>query len=645
MHIPQFLSQEHLQLLFFGGKGGVGKTTCAAATALYLASAYPQKSFLLVSTDPAHSLSHAHVQETSLANLEIQEINAPRLLDEFKAKHNQSLKEIALRGTFLDEEDIDTFLHLSLPGLDELMAFLQIADLANQGGNDLIIVDTAPTGHTLRLMGLPALSKRWLQALDSLLAKSRYMQKIFKGQYSPDHLDSFLFDLSSSVDNLHTLMQDRERFRFVPVMLAEELSIYETELLLHDLKDMHVLTPEVIINAVLPEENECVVCQKRRKGQLNKIRNIHADGTFSDSELWAVPQYAMEMNSADNLRIFWEGVFAVRSDLFSAVPWGQEEGVEENCVYNPQPGPGQEMQLLLVAGKGGVGKTTLAAATSLRLGRDAPDKKILVFSTDPAHSLSACFQQEIGSAPRAVAANVTAMEIDAQAEFDQLKAVYQEELEAFLSNLSANMDLTFDREVMERVLDLSPPGLDEVMALLVATEHMDNKDYDLLILDCAPTGHLIRLLQTPEVIDEWLKAFFNLFLKYKQIFRLPKVSKKMVRMSKLLKKFRTLLQDEGRSALIAVSILTEMALAETRDLMTECAGLQVNVPVLFCNMATRDSECPLCHRLFEQEQTVKEQFEKELEFLPQTVIYRCGTPEGTDNLVRLGDQLFELNIE
>jgi arsenite-transporting ATPase len=643
MHIPQFLSHAHLQLLFFGGKGGVGKTTCAAATALYLASAYPQKSFVLVSTDPAHSLSHAHVQDTSLANLEIQEINAPRLLDEFKAQHNQSLKEIALRGTFLDEEDINTFLHLSLPGLDELMAFLQIADLANHGGHDLIIVDTAPTGHTLRLMGLPALFKRWLQALDALLAKSRYMQKIFKGRYSPDHLDSFLFDLSSSVDNLYTLMQDRERFRFVPVMWAEELSIYETELLLHHLRDMHILTPEVIINAVLPEEDECVVCHKRHKEQMHKIRDIHAEGIFSDAELWVVPKYGLEMNSAANLQTFWEGVFPVRSDLFSAIPWGQEEGIEENCVDNQQPGPDREMQLLLMAGKGGVGKTTLAAAIALRLGRDFPEKRILVFSIDPAHSLSACFDQEIGSTPRAVAANVTAMELDAQAEFDQLKTAYQEELEAFLSNLSANMDLTFDREVMERVLDLSPPGLDEVMALLVATEHMENKEYDLLILDCAPTGHLLRLLQTPQVIDEWLKVFFNLFLKYKRIFRLPEVSKKMVHMSKLLKQFRALLQDQTRSALIAVSILTEMALAETRDLMTACAGLQVNVPVLFCNMATRDSECPMCHRLFTQEQAVKEQFEQELEFLPQTVIYRCGTPEGRDNLAQLGDQLFELN--
>ena len=640
MHTPRFISNERLQLLFFGGKGGVGKTTCATATALHLSVNRPQSSILLFSTDPAHSLDDTHVSDASLSNLQVREINAPALLEEFKDEHDKSLKEIAMRGTFLDEEDIDTFLHLSLPGLDELMSFLHIAEEVERGEHDVIIVDTAPTGHTLRLMGLPALSKRWLQALDALLAKSRYMRKIFKGTYQSDHLDSFLYNLSNSLDNLHAILLDQERFQFVPVMLAEELSVYETELLIHDLRDLDIQTQEIVINGVFFTESECQVCQERRRAHIHTLREISSAKPFTNSELWAVPQFAQEMNSPDSLQSFWQEAFPVQADIFQSPSFGRDEQVQENCVLRQLSLTPLHKELLVFAGKGGVGKTTLSAASALRLGRDDPEKKILLFSTDPAHSLSACFQQDIGNEPRAVTENVMVMEINAQAEFDALKNAYQQELASFLKNLSSNMDLTFDREVMERVMDLSPPGLDEVMALLVATEAMQRDRYDCLVLDSAPTGHLIRLLETPQIIDEWLKAFFNLFLKYKQVFRLPGISKKMVQMSKALKSFRAMLQDEDRAALIGISILTEMALEETKDLMAACHRLSVRVPLLVCNLATRDSSCTLCHQLFEREQVVRQKFEQAFPNVEQTLIYRCGHPEGTQNLLKLGQQLF-----
>ena len=109
-------------MIFFGGKGGVGKTTCAAAAALHYARRSPQGSFLLVSTDPAHSLADSLGDFQPPANLQILEFNAQRSLEAFKAKHRGKFAEIAARGTFLDQEDIRRLLDLSLPGLDELMA-------------------------------------------------------------------------------------------------------------------------------------------------------------------------------------------------------------------------------------------------------------------------------------------------------------------------------------------------------------------------------------------------------------------------------------------------------------------------------------------------------------------------------------------
>src|SRR5208283_2812602 len=171
MTLPSFLADPALQLLLFGGKGGVGKTTCATATALRLGRCRPGTPLLLVSTDPAHSLLDCLAGTNIPPNLTVLELDAQGCLARFKAKHQQKLHEIASRGTFLDEDDITQLMGLSLPGMDELIAFLEIDSLVRSQKYGCIVVDTAPTGHTLRLLAMPELMRTWLGALDALLAK------------------------------------------------------------------------------------------------------------------------------------------------------------------------------------------------------------------------------------------------------------------------------------------------------------------------------------------------------------------------------------------------------------------------------------------------------------------------------------------
>ena len=150
---PEFLREEGLRLLLFGGKGGVGKTTCAAAAALTLARQHPARSFLLVSTDPAHSLADCFAGCPPVENLALRELDPQESLDRFKARHEEHLRTIALRGTFLDQADVAQLLDLSVPGLDEVMALLEIVAWVKEERYACIVVDTAPAGHTLRLLG------------------------------------------------------------------------------------------------------------------------------------------------------------------------------------------------------------------------------------------------------------------------------------------------------------------------------------------------------------------------------------------------------------------------------------------------------------------------------------------------------------
>ena len=122
MIYPKFLQEGSLKLVFFGGKGGVGKSTCATATALKLAKDQPEHSFLLVSTDPAHSILNILSTLEFPKNLEVRELSAVASLHEFKMRYDASLKEIAERGTFLDQADIQNLMDTALPGMDELAA-------------------------------------------------------------------------------------------------------------------------------------------------------------------------------------------------------------------------------------------------------------------------------------------------------------------------------------------------------------------------------------------------------------------------------------------------------------------------------------------------------------------------------------------
>src|SRR5207244_12850717 len=162
---------------FFAGKGGTGKTTCAAAAAV--AHAERGHRVAVISTDPAHSLGDALGRRlgpaprrvpTRAGRLDAVELDAGRALARWLGHRRPTLRTIAERGTYLDDEDLERLLRLSFPGVDELMALVELGRLARRGAWDVVVVDTAPTGHTLRLLAVPQPLQRIAAGLDELHA-------------------------------------------------------------------------------------------------------------------------------------------------------------------------------------------------------------------------------------------------------------------------------------------------------------------------------------------------------------------------------------------------------------------------------------------------------------------------------------------
>ena len=348
---PEFLFDPELRLLFFGGKGGVGKTTCACATALQLAESHPERLYLLVSTDPAHSLLDCFFGSLPPVNLTLKEIDPQACLLRFKALHEEHLRTIALRGTFLDEADISQLVDLSMPGLDEMMALLEIVAWVKEDRYACIVVDTAPAGHTLRMLELPALMGKWIAALDTMLAKHRYMAGIYRGSYRSDAVDDYLKEAAADLASLQALLGSSTRCRFVPVMLAEELSIQITRTLIAELDLLGLCVREIVVNRLLAEPAACPDCQARAGQQSTGI--ARAMQAFPHHTLWGLPLVYEELTGVDHLMRVWGHARPLSHALWTAGGVAVvQPAAAQRSVRDAPALPPATTTLLMFAGKG-----------------------------------------------------------------------------------------------------------------------------------------------------------------------------------------------------------------------------------------------------------------------------------------------------
>lgn len=257
--------------------------------------------------------------------------------------------------------------------------------------------------------------------------------------------------------------------------------------------------------------------------------------------------------------------------------------------------------IVIFGGKGGVGKTTAAASYALAVARAEPKKKVLVFSSDPAHSLSDSFAEQIGELKQGVARvkNLDAMEIDPGKWFEELKQRYRVWTDDLFASLSgrSGMEIQFDREAMRELVELTPPGIDEIAALGTISELLDEDRYDSIVLDTAPTGHLIRFLELPEVALSWIRTFMKLILKYQNVVRATEVAEELVGLSKSIKRVLALLTDQESCEFVAVAIPERMSLEETIDLAKSLDKLKVPLRKLLINgvvSADAAKQCRFC---------------------------------------------------
>lgn len=555
----------HLELgrrwTFVGGKGGVGKTTVAAALALELADS--GVAVVAVSTDPAHSLGdalgvrlgHDPAPVPGASNLSAAEVDADAERLRFLEANRDAIAALLERGTYLDAADVREITGLAVPGMDELAAILGLARLAADPDRR-VIVDTAPTGHTLRLLDLPGAALGWLGALEAMEAKHAAVASALAGQYAGDEATAFLAGLRDDLAELTRLLRDPRETRFILVTTAEPVVVRESLRYQESLAERGIATGGMVVNRLAGRPPE-------------GVKGLHV--------LFA-PRLPRDPSGLEGLRRFSRAATADAPAGGGVMEGGERDGVALGPVFELPA----DRALYLVGGKGGVGKSTASAALALRLA-EVGSAPVRLLSVDPAGSLGEVLGRPVAGAEVPIAPGLTAGQLDAARAWDAFRDRYREEVESLFGGLlGGGSSALYDRQVVARLVDLAPPGIDELMALMEVLDLTEDAPGDVLVLDTAPTGHLLRLLEMPDLALSWCHTLLRLLLKYREAVPLGGVAEDVLALSRNVRALGARLRREG-SWILVVALPEALSVPETRRLVRRLRELEMTPSALLVN--------------------------------------------------------------
>lgn len=452
--------------LFYTGKGGVGKTSTACATAVSLADS--GKKVLLISTDPASNLQDVFGIDLNNKGVPIKEV--PNLvvanLDPTQAAAEYRESVIApYRGKLPDavlnnmEEQLSGSCTVEIAAFNEFSNF--ITDENVQKEYDYIIFDTAPTGHTLRMLQLPS-------AWSNFISESTHGASCL-GQLSG--LESRKEVYKKAVETL----ADGKLTTLILVSRPEETPLKEAERASKELADIGVNNQALIMNGVLTSYDDSISESLYRKQQ--KALADMPEG-LKELTIYTVPLRAYNITGLDNVRaLLTKDQYIVRDEQVHAKTIPQLKDVIDDLYKSNK-------KVIFTMGKGGVGKTTIAAA--IAVGLSAKGRKVHLTTTDPAAHLKFVIDESRG---------ITTSRIDEHAELKK----YQEEVLSKARETMSDEDIAYVEE------DLRSPCTQEIAVFRAFAEIVDKAEDQVVVIDTAPTGHTLLLLESTQSYNQEIK--------------------------------------------------------------------------------------------------------------------------------------------
>ena len=454
------LGKIHLtKYLFFTGKGGVGKTSTACAVAVNLADRGGK--VLLISTDPASNLQDVFHRELDgkgvaidgVPGLVVANLNPEEAAREYResvvAPYRGKLPASVITNM---EEQLSGSCTVEIAAFDQFSNFITNEETSKE--YDYIIFDTAPTGHTLRMLQLPSAWSNFIT--DSTHGASCLGQLAGLGEKQSMY--------KAAVENL----ADGAKTTLLLVSRPEETPLLEVERSSRELKELGILNQLLIINGVLMEATD-VLSQNILAKQQKAMENRPA--ALKGLETYILPLRSYNILGLENIRAFFQ------QDDFSH---GERDGKRVDLpgmdvliedIYNT------DKKVIFTMGKGGVGKTTAAATIALALAKRG--KKVHLTSTDPAADLEHIISEN---------KNMTLHKIDEKQELSR----YRDEVLRKARETMSEADVAYIEE------DLRSPCTQEIAVFRAFAEVVAQAEDAVVVIDTAPTGHTLLLLDATQ---------------------------------------------------------------------------------------------------------------------------------------------------
>ncbi len=467
------------QFLFFSGKGGVGKTSMACTTAVRYAD--EGKRTLIVTTDPASNLADVFEQPIghqvtpiqAVPNLYAMEIDSDRATQEYQERALAPLREIfPLEIVTVMAAQMDS------PCTAEVAAFDRFTDFLDAPNFDVVIFDTAPTGHTLRLLELPA---EWSHTIANASEGS--------GQTCIGPAAA-IQDAKAKYDRALVAMRDESRTTFIFVLQPEATPIKETQRAVSELAKLDIQTHQIIINGILPpSEKANPFFAERIKMQEKYLAQIERELLLPARRMFLLDG---EIKGVARLRQVGKMLFdGSAPQTIKATP---RVDIRKPRLANHHRDilsfilPNTHARTIFFAGKGGVGKTSVSCVTAVWLAQQG--YRTLLLTTDPAAHLGDVLGVPVGAQPARVEGipNLFAVNIDAKAAAEEYKARILDD---------ARERGRPPQAIAAMAEELDSPCTEEMAAFDRFIEFASQDEYDAIVFDTAPTGHTLRLLELP----------------------------------------------------------------------------------------------------------------------------------------------------
>lgn len=472
------------QFIFFSGKGGVGKTSMACAHAVRYAD--EGKRTLIVTTDPASNLADVFEQAighqvtpiAGVPNLSAMEIDPDKATQEYIDRAMSPIRAAFPPQIVQVMEE-----QMSGPCTAEVAAFDRFTDFLDVPANhdmifDIVIFDTAPTGHTIRLLELPS---EWSQSIDAASAGS--------GQTCLGPAAA-IQDAKHKYERALAAMRQSEQTSFVFVLYPEAISIKETRRSINELSKLDIENYRLIINGIIPPEGaQNPLFAARAEMQSRYLDQIEREFSFPKQRMILL---ADEIKGAQKLRqvgkIFFDGEPASKADEADKVQSQDESFASPLDLVRARVQPNGHQRTVFFAGKGGVGKTVASCITAVWLARQG--NKTLLLTTDPAAHLGDVLDIMVGDEVKEVSGlpNLWAVNIDPKAAAETYKTRILDDARQRGRPESAIL-------MMEE--ELNSPCTEEMAAFDKFIEYASQDEWDAVVFDTAPTGHTLRLLELP----------------------------------------------------------------------------------------------------------------------------------------------------